>query len=135
MIEQVKEIKTLVEDFEVELERKEDNMHEQENNNQNLIKTEERCIEEEVLNNQNQQIKEPTNRETTKTDINEILNDINNDNEIYSTYCVYIVREGDTIESILSKYSITHEILGEYNDLSEIKLGDKLIIPDNNVRI
>lgn len=135
MIEQVKEIKTLVEDFEVELERKEDNMHEQENNNQNLIKTEERCIEEEVLNNQNHQIKEPTNRETIKTDINEILNDINNDNEIYSTYCVYIVREGDTIESILSKYSITHEILGEYNDLSEIKLGDKLIIPDNNVRI
>ena len=52
-----------------------------------------------------------------------------NTEEVYSSYSVYIVREGDTIEQILSKYEITKEILEDYNDLTEIKLGDKIIIP------
>jgi len=43
---------------------------------------------------------------------------------------VYIVREGDTIDSIMSKYKITRDLLNEYNDLNELKLGDKLIIPE-----
>ena len=58
-------------------------------------------------------------------------NIINNDNKYY-TYKVYIVRTGDTIESICSKYNITYEELKEYNDLSEINVGDKIIIPSFN---
>lgn len=50
--------------------------------------------------------------------------------EIYSSYSVYIVREGDTIESIISKYSIDKDKLQEYNDLKDLKIGDKLIIPN-----
>ena len=52
-------------------------------------------------------------------------------NENYSTYNIYIVREGDTIESILAKYNIDKEKVEEYNDLKELKIGDKLIIPNN----
>ena len=65
---------------------------------------EERCIEEEII--------ETSNKE---------------DN--YRSYTVYIVREGDTLEEIISKYETTKEILLDYNDLSEIKIGDKIIIP------
>lgn len=50
------------------------------------------------------------------------------DNE--SAYIVYIVRENDTVESIMEKYSISIDKLREYNDLSEIKKGDKIIIPN-----
>ena len=47
----------------------------------------------------------------------------------YVNYRVYIVRENDSIDSISNKYGVTKEILSEYNDLSNIKLGDKIIIP------
>lgn len=50
--------------------------------------------------------------------------------ESYMTYKVYIVREGDTISSILEKYQITEEILRKYNVINELTLGDKLIIPN-----
>ena len=52
-----------------------------------------------------------------------------NGNESYETYSICIIREGDTIESILEKYSVTKEELEEYNDLSELRMGMKLIIP------
>ncbi|MFI3307912.1 MAG: LysM domain-containing protein [Mycoplasmatota bacterium] len=51
--------------------------------------------------------------------------------DTYTTYKVYIVREGDDLNSILEKYSVTKEMIIPYNDLTEIKLGDKLIIPSN----
>ena len=49
--------------------------------------------------------------------------------ETFSTYHVYIMREDDTVESIMTKYSINKEILMQYNDVENIKLGDKIIIP------
>lgn len=49
--------------------------------------------------------------------------------ETYQSYKVYIVREGDTLEAILEKYSVTKEALESYNDLKEIKIGDKIIVP------
>lgn len=53
------------------------------------------------------------------------------DNERYSVYKVHVVMDSDTVESILEKYEITKEALEEYNDLSELKIGDKVIIPAN----
>lgn len=53
-------------------------------------------------------------------------------NEVYDTYKIYIIREHDTLESILEHYKITVADLEEYNDISEIKVGNKLIIPKNN---
>lgn len=49
--------------------------------------------------------------------------------ETYSTYHVYIVREGDSLESVLMKYGVTKEEVESYNDLQDLKIGDKLIIP------
>ena len=52
--------------------------------------------------------------------------------ETYVTYYVYIVKEEDNIDKILNKYGITKEELEDYNDISNIKAGDKLIIPKCN---
>lgn len=51
------------------------------------------------------------------------------DSETYTTYYVYIVKEEDTIDKILIKYGITKEAFEDYNDITNIKPGDKVIIP------
>lgn len=81
------------------------------------------------------EIVEPAINETKEDVINnieerdfEILN--TNYQEGYMTYKIYIVREGDTVESILEKYQITLDKLSKYNTINELNIGDKLIIPN-----
>lgn len=62
-------------------------------------------------------------------EVEAIFDTVNETSETYKSYKVYIVREGDDLELIMEKYSITKEELEAYNDLKEIKLGDKIIIP------
>ena len=83
-----------------------------------------------------------TNKEDTmKEDIN-ITNDNDNQNvnnnilnpdgdDEYVTYRVYKVVEGDTLDTILTKYNITKDMLADYNNVENINPGDKLIIPTN----
>ena len=52
-----------------------------------------------------------------------------NKEEKYVTYRVYKVEETDTLDTITTKYSITKEMLSNYNDIENIKPGDKLLIP------
>lgn len=51
------------------------------------------------------------------------------DTETYTTYYVYIVKEDDTIDKILTKYGVTKEDIEAYNDIADIKPGTKVIIP------
>jgi len=67
-----------------------------------------------------------------KEDISEFANDLFSnldDKETYATYYVYIVKEDDTIDKILTKYGISKEEFEDYNDITDIKVGDKVIIP------
>ena len=61
--------------------------------------------------------------------INSLFDTLDSSVETYKTYKVCIIRTGDTIESVLQKYSISKEELEKYNNLTDIKIGDKLIIP------
>lgn len=84
--------------------------------------------------------------DNTNVNINNNINDNNNTNnshgvnlfdnvnmeDTYATYHVYIVKEDDTIDTVLDKYNITREELENYNDISSIKYQDKLIIPSHN---
>lgn len=54
------------------------------------------------------------------------------DTETYTTYYVYIVKEDDIIDKILTRYGITKEELEAYNDIANIKPGDKVIVPKTN---
>ena len=70
--------------------------------------------------------------EKEKTDkIDEILEQVDT-KETYATYKVYIVRENDSLETILEKYDTTRDALSMYNDLSELKIGDKIMIPSQD---
>jgi len=91
---------------------------------------EERCIEEEIKDDIKEEFKERESHEEMVEKIDSIFNQFTKDSEVYVTYNVFIVRDGDTIESILDKYNIELDELKKYNDLSELKLGDKLIIPN-----
>ena len=90
---------------------------------------EERCIEAETeeIQEQKEEIKQ---EKEIKTAPSNIFDNFLNEADEYSTYYIYIVREGDTMETILSKYNTTKEKLEEYNNLEELKLGDKIIIPE-----
>lgn len=48
----------------------------------------------------------------------------------FITYHVHIVREGDTLDSIASKYGCTIDLIKEYNDIETLEIKNKLIIPD-----
>lgn len=71
-------------------------------------------------------------KENSETNIGSIFSSLASNDETFSTYHVYIVRELDTIDTICDKYNVTKELLSNYNDLTNIEIGDKLIIPANN---
>lgn len=83
--------------------------------------------------NRNDTVKVET-EEVAKEKINSLFNQFSKDSEVYVTYNVFILRDGDTIDTILEKYNVTMEELKKYNDLSNLQLGDKIIIPCNNER-
>ncbi|MBQ7790327.1 MAG: LysM peptidoglycan-binding domain-containing protein [Bacilli bacterium] len=62
-------------------------------------------------------------------EINNITNNIINEDKKYYKYKVYIVRQNDTIDSICNKYNVNINDIKEYNDISNINIGDKLVIP------
>lgn len=63
--------------------------------------------------------------------IDEILEQMDT-KETYATYKVYIVRENDSLETIIEKYDTSRDDLALYNDLNEIKIGDKIMIPSHH---
>lgn len=96
-----------------------DILKENENKNEKIeenYEEEKRCIDDEDI----------------PTSINSIFDTLDDTRENYTTYSIYIVRQGDTLEDIIAKYNTTKEKLEEYNDLSQIKVNMKIIIPDIN---
>lgn len=74
---------------------------------------------------------EPTKLETRldASEVKSLFDNFDDSLETYATYKVCIVKEADTIEGICIRYGITREVLDQYNDTNDIKIGDKLIIP------
>ena len=104
-----------------------------------------RCEEnEEIINSINEdivfdedidnkvEIKEEKNDIVYNEEINNITNNIIDSDNKYITYKVYIVRSGDTIESICKKYNVTIDDIKDYNDITNINVSDKIIIPQIN---
>lgn len=99
-------------------------------------------VEEPTLDNLLDEIdreveEEPKEEINEERDISEetkdtILNNINDSDDVYVTYHIHEMKETDTVESICLKYNTSDSILGEYNDLSTLTLGDKIIIPEIN---
>ncbi len=70
-----------------------------------------------------------TDEKVNNTTMDSIFNNFSSEDEKYVTYYVHIVRENDNIESISSKYGVSVEELKEYNNIEQITLGSKIIVP------
>lgn len=70
-----------------------------------------------------------TKEKVSEKNFNTIFNEVKESN--FSKYKVYIMRSEDTLESILVKYNVTMEEIKEYNDIDNINIGSKIVIPYN----
>lgn len=60
-----------------------------------------------------------------------IMNTTLNDDE-YTTYHIHIVKEGETVETICSLYNTNLNFIKNYNDVENLTLGSKIIIPTDD---
>ncbi len=96
----------------------------------------------ESTNNEEKDMKEETIKENTldssskeeitKTSEDTIINSVNDINDEYATYHIHMVSDGESVETICTMYNSNLNILSEYNDLSNLSSGDKIIIPDKD---
>ncbi len=90
----------------------------------NIINTDKK--EEPVIKND---IQEEVKTTTDTKVMNSIFSAFANTEETYTTYSVYLLRENDSIENIIENYGVTREELSYYNDLDNLNVGSKIIIP------
>lgn len=87
-------------------------------------------LEEETVSlNKSADVEVKTNNENNKEVMDSIFESFANTEETYATYSVYILREDDNLEEVMAKYKTNRETIAEYNDLDNLKIGTKLIIP------
>lgn len=97
-----------------------------EDERKSTVEEEKKTIEIEPKKSKNDKEDDRLNEDTQNT----ILNSINETEDNYVTYNIHIMQESDTLESICLKYNTSQSILSEYNDLSTLTMGDKIIIPN-----
>ncbi len=101
------------------------------NKEQLILEPEKREVDIDISNiSQNVNINDNMNNNENKELIPNINLFDNLDNmETYLPYRVYIVKEEDTLEKIITKYNVTYDDLACYNAIEDIKVGDKIVIP------
>lgn len=80
----------------------------------------------EVLDSENE-ILDKEDRDMINKD--EIINNVNVIEDGFVTYKIYKIKENETLESIVVKNKTTIDELKEYNDLNNLNVNDKIIIP------
>ena len=93
---------------------------------ENLEEKEEKMQERNIID-----IEEETLDEENIKEVETIFDGLDT-NEKYVTYKVHIMTENDTIDQIIKKYETKKSILEDYNNLLDLKIGDKIIIPTND---
>ncbi len=78
----------------------------------------------EIIINEEKEIK----KETEDT----IIDSIDSTTDEYATYHIHMVTDGESAETICTMYNSNINTLSDYNDLTNVIPGDKLIIPDKD---
>lgn len=80
-----------------------------------------------------EETEESEKRNDEKIDVSNITDNITSSflssEEKYSTYKVHIIRENETIDTIMEKYNVSKEELEKYNSLDNVMMGSKIIVP------
>ena len=69
------------------------------------------------------------NKEDTINITNQISSNFLGNEERYTTYKVHIIRENENIQTVMEKYNVSKDELEKYNNLDNIILGTKVIVP------
>lgn len=90
-------------------------------NNKEIISREEKkeIIKEEIISKE----------ENISTKESSLFINLGEEEETYGTFLVYIVRQNESINSIIEKYNTNIEEIEKYNNLNDLNIGTKLIIP------
>lgn len=85
----------------------------------------------EIVDEKTEVIEEKEEKNETKNAIkvNSLFANLNDENDTFTTYSIYIMRENDSIEKVMDKYEVSKEELQNYNDLAKVELNSKIIIP------
>ena len=102
---------------------------EEKNIKEEIVKEEKNIKDDVTILNENEDIEGLD--ETDEKD-NSLFFNFKDDDDQYGTFIVYIVRQNETINSIIEKYHTTLEEIEQYNDIKDIQNGTKLIIPAHN---
>lgn len=106
----------IIEETDKEVELVEEKLEEN-NFNEEKLKTDDREGEDNMDNNRHDDV------------TSSLFDKFDSSTETYTTYKVYVVREGDTLDLLIKNYGVTKEELSVYNNVEILNVGDKLIIP------
>jgi len=73
--------------------------------------------------------KEDVEERLTEKEEKTIMETIKNSDDTFVTYHIHIMKENETIESICTLYGTNTNYLNEYNDIQNVNVGDKILIP------
>ena len=110
------EVNTFLEQIDNKGDVKDDDSNELEDN---IEETSEELEEREVIDNVKQEEK-----------IKEDKNIDNGLHDEYITYHIHIVKEDETLDTIIRNYNVNLDYIKEYNDITNVQIGDKIIIPE-----
>ena len=117
----------------LEVETLNDNITEEEQKKEKEQKQERNDIMVEESIDTNVTINQEPKKDDDKLDVAEITSNITSgflgSEEKYSTYKVHIIRESETIQTIMEKYNVSKEELEKYNNLDNVILGTKIVVP------
>ncbi len=117
----------------LEVETLNDNITEEEQEEEKEEKQERNDIMVEESIDTNVTINQEPKKDDDKLDVAEITSNITSgflgSEEKYSTYKVHIIRESETIQTIMEKYNVSKEELEKYNNLDNVILGTKIVVP------
>lgn len=128
-------IKEDIKDLNTDVEREDDDKTiEKEEIKEEVVVDDDKSVEEVVtINKIDEKVKEEKEvNDNNSSDIGSLFASLDSAEETFTTYSVYIFRREDTLDKVLDKYKITREELCEYNDLDNLEIGSKLIIPSTN---
>lgn len=86
-------------------------------------KTKEKTIMTDVLEEDKETDK------SSKEEGNSLFINLKEEKETYGTFLVYIVRQNESINTIIEKYNTSLDEIEKYNNLNDLNIGTKLIIP------
>lgn len=119
-------------DYETDIEENEEKIIEELDEEEEIKKDDDVKVEEcvlEVMPLKKEEIKNNEVDRLTEKEEKTIMETIKNSDDTFVTYHVHIMKESETLESVCSLYSVSQSLISEYNNIENITMGDKILIP------